>query len=574
MTRNQAETVYDLISNSAINNPDSIAIRFIKDMKQLDDCHVVTYAELKRLINRTVRMLRELSGKSRPVVSMLLPNIPQAQAALWSAEIGGIANPLNPLLNDEALYELMSKADTDVVIALGPTAGSDIWEKAQKAARRLAREPRCIPVGAPNLEGSFESLIGAFDDAELAPNELPVASDICAYFHTGGTTGYPKLACHSHGNQVASAQAVVDRLQLNATDITLNGLPLFHVAGAIVNSLGSLAAGTQIILPTAPGFRNPETIQYHWHLIEKYAVTISAGIPTSMAAMLDVPVGNNNIESLRYLISGGAPVPFRLHELAETRVNRQLYQGYGMTESAGVGALPNMNRPPVPGAVGQVAAPVEVQIRGGEICLKGPNVFQGYLGLPSPVSEDGWLRTGDLGRIDEDGNLFITGRAKDLIIRSGHNIDPALIESCLEKHPAVSMAAAIGMPDDYAGELPVAYVQLRPGFEATCDELMAYAAEKIDERPACPKRVIITEALPVTAVGKIFKPRLRELITEMTLSERIGQQHAGVMVRAAHTDQGQLLVCLDSVPSEAAQWCGELLAKMNLNVERLVIREQ
>ena len=196
-----------------------------------------------------------------------------------------------------------------------------------------------------------------------------------------------------------------------------------------------------------------------------------------------------------------------------------------MTEAAGAITMPNVAGPPPQGSAGHISGAIEVKIdladqasdeegsRGtnviGEICIRGPMVIPGYLNDETPLLTNGWLYTGDLGYIDADNNLFITGRSKDVIIRSGHNIDPALIESCLEKHPAVALAAAVGIPDSYAGELPVVFVQLKAEQTITESELHDFVFEHIDERPACPKAVYILPALPVTAVGKIHKATLR-----------------------------------------------------------------
>lgn len=215
--------------------------------------------------------------------------------------------------------------------------------------------------------------------------------------------------------------------------------------------------------------------------------------------------------------------------------------------------------------------PLEVRIEQGEICVRGPTVSPGYLGSDRAGCTDGWLRTGDLGRLDDRDNLFITGRAKDLIIRSGHNIDPALIEGCLERHPDVAMAAAVGMADEYAGELPVVYVQLRAGATASAESLLAYAAEHIDERPACPKRVIILDALPVTAVGKVFKPRLREDITVRLLNERLVKMAISAVVQAELSSSGQLQISMLQVPAANAAFCKELVRGLNLTLAKLAI---
>lgn len=572
MDKKKPSTVYELILAAAQRVPDSVAIHYINKVDDLEHSDQQTYEQLLSSLHRTVDMIRNLTGKLRPVVSLLLPNIPQAQTLLWASEIAGIANPLNPLLSEEALYQLMSKAETDIIFALGPVRGSELWEKAVKVAKRLPSQPICVSVLSPAGEHYYDSQVHDYSDQHLAADEVPIPTDVAAYFHTGGTTGTPKLACHTHANQTSAALTTVERLCLSDRDVMVNGLPIFHVAGAIINSLSPLGAGATVVLPTLAGFRNPEVVRQHWRLVQDLRVTITGGIPTSMASILDVPLQGEDVSSLRLLLSGGAPVPASLHQLAQERLGIDLYQGYGMTECCGVIAMPNLDKPSICGSVGRVAEPIEVLVDSGEVLVRSPMVFPGYLGAESPVTVDGWLRTGDLGHMDADGNLFITGRAKDLIIRSGHNIDPALIEGCLERHPAVSMAAAIGMPDVYAGELPVAYVQLRSGVSVTSEALAAFASENIDERPACPKKVIILDALPVTAIGKVFKPKLREDITNQLLSDLLSQRISGFGVQSRHMESGQLAIRLWGIPSSDESWCRDQLARLNLQIEVLLTK--
>jgi len=572
MTTRPPQTVYELLLAATQKAPQATALTFIEDLTEVNLSYRLSYEQLLSRLHKTVQMMRKLTGKSRPVVSLLLPNIPQAQTLLWAAETAGIVNPLNPLLNEEALFQLMSKAQADIVFALGPMHGQELWEKAVKVSSRLPNKPLCVSVFSPAGTTHYDSEVNRYEDFPLVGQTAPAPGDIAAYYHTGGTTGAPKLACHTHANQTAAALAVIRSMQLTGADIAINGLPIFHVAGAIVNSLAVLSAGGQLVLPTVAGFRNPDVIRQHWRLVQDLGVTISSGIPTSMASMLDAPLERADISSLRFLLTGGAPVPLKLHELSLEKLDRQLYQAYGMTESSGVIALPNLALPAVCGSVGHVATPVEVSIDAGQICVRSPMVFPGYLGLDSPLTPDGWLRTGDLGHLDEAGNLFITGRAKDLIIRSGHNIDPALIEGCLEQHPAVSMAAAVGMPDEYAGELPVVFVQLREGMRVASDDLHAYAMDHIAERPACPKKVIILEALPVTAVGKVFKPTLREMATDLFLEELFVPHLGLVGIKSRHTESGQLVVKLWRVPQSEALWCTEQLRRLNLVVDELAFR--
>ena len=573
------KTVYELLQHSAQTYAERIALTYISSLippvsgvtPTISDKHV-SYRQLLDDVNRTARMVLDLSGKSKPVVSLLLPNIPQSQYLLWAAASVGIANPLNPLLSEDALYSLMLKAQSDLIFVLGPLPESDLWQKTLSAAQRLPNQPKCIPVMTQGSEQCFDALLDLYSAAELEPELRPRADDVAAYFHTGGTTGLPKLACHSHANQVAAARAYMHSMECGPGDVTLNGLPIFHVAGALVNSLGGLASGVQMLLPTLGGFRNPEVIRQHWRLVEHYGITISGGIPTSVASMLEVPLNGHNIGSLRYMLAGGAPVPAALCEQVQAITGLNLYQGYGMTECAGVITLPNLQQPSIPGSAGHVSGEVELRIDGdhgfGEICVKGPTVFPGYLGQSEAPLVDGWLRTGDLGHLDEHGNLFITGRTKDLIIRSGHNIDPAMIENCLENHPAVLMAAAVGMPDEYAGELPVVFVQLRQGHQANINELLQFAFEHIAERPACPKQVFLLDALPLTAVGKIYKQRLRELAAGSLFRQRIAL-HCGLLdVEVTQQRDGSLLLCLEGVPVEHLTWCTEQARSLGMHLQQ------
>ena len=573
------DTVYSLIERSAEQHPNQTAITYITQLSpEIKDLNH-SYTELLANINRTARLLREAMDDHRGVVSFLLPSTPETQFILWAAETVGIANPINPLLNEDALRSLLKKAETEVIFALGPNPVSDIWEKIQAIAPDLPRLKKIYSVGFAAGDGvpHYETELSSYDSSPLPAEWLPTASDICAYFHTGGTTGTPKLAMHSHHNQVASINAVNQGMQSQPGEIRLNGLPQFHVAGSLVLSLASFAAGSQILLPTMGGLRNPEVVQQCWKLVEHYGINIMGGIPTSMGAFAQVPVNGADLNSLSFLMTGGAMVPPAVVSALEAMTDKPVYQVYGMTETAGSIALSDVTRPPTPGAAGIPNAGLEVRIDNngqpadctGEICVRGNNVFEGYLGHSESALEDGWLRTGDLGHI-KDGEIFITGRAKDLIIRSGHNIDPAVIENALEKHPAVAIAAAVGKPDHYAGELPVAFVELKTGASATPEELREFAMAQIDERPACPKSVTLVEEMPKTAVGKIHKPTLRISSTVEAVSEALlgYPLTAETEVRGEMSLAGELklMVSTSAMTDDVEAACKEIAAQLNLNI--------
>ncbi len=570
-------SIYQLIQSSCVTHADQIALTYVTQVEPEIKEMNIPYPTLLAQVNRTARLVREQTGgKNEAVVTFLLPNIPQAHFILWGTESIAISNPLNPLLSVEAMVALMEKAGSDMVLALGPNPTSDIWQKTVQAVARLKKKPKLMSVAFPNDDG-FEH----FDEAmmNMSGDELPLqwqrsASDIAAYFHTGGTTGTPKLAIHSHENQVQAALTCKQHLHMDEGDAVVNGLPLFHVAGAMILSLGVFSCGANCILPTAAGFRNPQVIKQYWRLVERYGVVIGGGIPTSMASMLSVPIANADISSIRYLISGGAPVPIAVAEGILKMTGKPLYQIYGMTECAGVVTLPNLASPPPMGSVGYVHAPVEVRIdasddKAGEIFIRSPMVFPGYLGGAGSEFADGWLRSGDIGYLDEDNNLFITGRAKDVIIRSGHNIDPATIEHCLESHKDVALAAAIGKPDEYAGELPIAYVQLHDGARVTETELLAFVGEHIDERPACPKEVIILPALPLTAVGKIHKPSLKVMAVNKMMHTMFARQVKSIEVTLSVAGKIEVKLMASHLKPNLRDQCDALHKKLGLSVTLL-----
>jgi fatty-acyl-CoA synthase len=413
----------------------------------------------------------------------------------------------------------------------------------------------------PAACADFNALIAVEPDTHLASGRTIAPTDIAAYFHTGGTTGAPKLARHSHGAQVFTAWTCVQLQGVRTDDVGINGYPLFHVAGVLPGSLTSLSAGAETVIPTPALFRNKAVIAHYWKLVETHRSTVLSGVPTVLAALANVPVGDADISSLRYGRTGAAPMPADLAAKLKALTGIQVHESLGMTEMAGISTItpPGMSaasdrsqasshRSPQgegspacapPGCVGirlpytqwrivaldEQGGASERECAPGEsgmVLFKSPNLFSGFLDEADNAkafTPDGWLATGDLGFIDEQEHLHLSGRSKDLIIRSGHNIDPQVIEDALAAHPAVQLCAAVGAPDPYAGELPVVFATLIPGATATEEELLAFACAGVDEPPARPKRVTILETMPVTNVGKIYKPDLRVMAAEASASQ-------------------------------------------------------
>ena len=264
--------------------------------------------------------------------------------------------------------------------------------------------------------------------------------------------------------------------------VMINPLPQFHVGGSIVGGLSPIANGWTVLLPTPLGARNPNVVRDWWSIIERNKVTVGGAVPTSLAAIMNVPRDGHDLSSLKVFVSGGSTVPVELIRRIEGELGVPVVEGYGMTEVHCYSTMNPMHGERRPGSVGLRLPYTEVRIadvagdgtiRGdcalgtiGHVLMRGPQVTPGYLDPRhdrGAMLADGWLDFGDLGRLDKDGYLWLTGRSKDLIIRGGHNIDPIVIEEALVRHPAVETAAAVGLPDTYAGEVPIAFVQLKPG---------------------------------------------------------------------------------------------------------------
>ncbi|HEY9269551.1 AMP-binding protein, partial [Achromobacter sp.] len=404
------------------------------------------------------------------------------------------------------------------------------------------------------------------------------AGDVAAYFHTGGTTGAPKLAVHTHANQVFSAWAAVQLQNAGPDDVVINGYPLFHVAGVLPASLAALSAGVETVIPTTLLLRNRDVLRNYWRLVEHHRATSLQGVPTILAALAEVPLAGADISSLRYCRTGAAPLPAELAARFKRLFGLHVNESLGMTEMAGISTIsPPGCEFPV-GCVGFPLPYVQVRIVGldlpagtpardlpagtaGMVLFKAPNVIPSFLDPEDTArafTEDGWLISGDVGYMDDAGRLHLQGRAKDLIIRSGHNIDPKTIEDALASHPAVQLCATVGAPDAYAGELPIAFVTLAEGAEVQEAELLAYAAEHVDESPARPKRVIVLDSMPMTNVGKIYKPDLRRLATAVSAQavvartlQEAGLIDDGMLFRVEANAQPEVAVLADPRAPEA-----------------------
>jgi len=523
-------SVLDVFIGAAARQPERTAITMLMTGAPDEQPRRVSYAQLLGLVRGSANLFHSLGGP-RPGVAYMLPGLVETHATLWGAETAGYAVPINFLLQVEHIAALLKASGARILVALGPHPVLDIWQKAL-ALRDLVPGLTLIRVAPPTVPAEqgvidFHAALAAQPQDHLIFGEPGKDDDVAAYFHTGGTTGTPKLVAHTHRGQLTAALGGAAMSNLRPDDVLTGTFPLFHVAGTIASGLAVFLGGAELLVMSPGGLRNPAMVQGFWRLVAQYKATRVGGVPTSIGAILEVPLVGADISAVRAGITGAALLPPAVRERFGQVTGRKLFEVYGMTEASGLIAYDPLAGAGGPGSVGWALPYTRVEVRRlgadgqlggvceagevGVVSVRGPHVSPGYRNPAHNVGvfENGALNTGDLGYTDDQGRLYIAGRSKDLIIRSGHNIDPVMIENAMTEHPAVAMAAAVGMPDAYAGELPVCFVALRPGAQVSDAELHAHAQQRIGERPAWPRHFHIIDAIPVTSVGKIYKPELR-----------------------------------------------------------------
>ncbi|MDI3469427.1 MAG: Long-chain-fatty-acid--CoA ligase [Pseudolabrys sp.] len=568
-------TPYGIIAASAAAWPERTAIRYLRKIGDQAADVVISYAALAARVRQAANAFRALGIGRNDTVAILCPHIPQAQIALWGAELAGRAFPINPALNADHLAALFKAAGAKVALVLGENPEVTIWPNVIGTLREMPSIAAVLDTDseAPcaRSSGSFETLMDAQPADRLVFDDRPGPDNIAAYFHTGGTTGLPKLAMHCHRNQAFVGRAAAAMYGLTERDVLVNGFPLFHVAGSFVYGLSSLSAGAELVIPGRLGMRNREFVKSIWKQVEAYRITAIGAVPTIISALNDLPV-DADISSLRALLTGGSPLPTELADTFERNTGAPIRNILGMTECAGVVTIEPCAGPRTPGATGLRLPFTRVQAfafegtaidlnrpckpgETGIVALSGPNVAPGYseARLNAGTFENGWLVSGDLGHVDDEQRVFITGRAKDVIIRGAHNIDPGTIEDALLEHPAVAIAAAVGAPDSYAGELPVAFVSLKSGATATEAELMDFIGPRVAEPAARPKHVWILPALPVTPIGKIYKPALRAIAARHAMADAIVRAGLAPGAFSVGEAEGRIVVTLtDAAPRDGA----------------------
>jgi fatty-acyl-CoA synthase len=587
-----AQNLHELLTATAKLHRDRQALTILQD--DISELGSLTHGQLLTEVTRAANLFSTLNGGKQGVIAILCPTLPEIPVALLGAQVVGIASTINYLLSVEAIADLLiaEKATTLIVPAFDRDRA--IAEKVQPVLDRVRGIETVLHIGElPPASSSIsyaEALRPHRGDC-LQTASMADSSQVCALFHTGGTTGRPKLVRLTHGNQIHAAWSFAQVHGLDELDVAINGFPLFHVGGTMTAGLSIIAAGGHVVIPSPYALRRPEVVQNYWKIVERYRATIVSGVPTSIASLSEIPVEGFDLSSVRMGLTGGAVLPRAVGERFEDRTGILLYETYGMTETAAAIAFNPGRGERLPGSVGFRAPYAKTMIAkrdgeeswsacphevSGSVLVRGPQVFPGYVDAAhnqGVLGADGWLITGDLGYLTKDQRLVLTGREKDLIIRGGHNIDPAAIEDVANGFAGVQISAAVGMPDAYAGEAPILFAVPVPGRAVDVDALRAYLAEHVLEPPARPKRVVLLDALPVTAVGKIFKPALRDLaIRENTLLEieRIFGPHVKATVEVAKDGQLRTVVTI-AVGSSDLDRREELIAALLKLPQRYVL---
>lgn len=553
-------TTYEALKNSTLDNPKETALSFFMLGGDYKRPFRFTYQDVFNQVNSCANMLSQLGVGKGDVVGIILPNLPETCFSLIAAATVGVAFPINPLLDAAQLKELMIEAKVKVLITLPPLIKTDIWQKVESIRREVPTLEQIVQVDVvkylrggiktfakvivPFLSNGnsekkqriqrYDALTKKYKSTERL-FELPEDTNaVCVYFHTGGTTGRPKIAQQTHRNLIFNAWSTGNNINTSTSGMTMfGGLPLFHVFGEMITLNLTFAGNGHLVLVSTRGYRGKDVIPNFWKIVEHYKVNFLAAVPAIYKTLNDLPVTPKQAESVEFAICGAAPMPIGVLNSFEKKTGVKILEGYGCTEGA---CIISVNPPYGERRAGSVGFPIPytnvktVQLNDegeflrdcavdeiGHVCFNGDHLFNGYLDEEHNkgiwVNDDKgalFYNTGDLGRIDDESYLWLTGRKKELIIRGGHNIDPKQIEEPFYSCEGVEIVAAVGRPDEKVGEVPVLYVQLNGNSSLSVGHLMTFAKENITERAAVPKEIILIDEMPMTTIEKIFKPKLVE----------------------------------------------------------------
>jgi long-chain acyl-CoA synthetase len=488
------------MTNLAANLDATISEHGDRPAIKLDDI-TLNYAVVDQAVARAAGLLRAAGVQPGDRVGIMLPNVPYFPFLFYGAmRLGAVVVTMNPLLKEREVAFYLSDSGAQTLVA---------WHQFEDSARSGAEDSNAETIIVQ--PGSFEERLGA---AEPVPDTAERDDDGTAVIlYTSGTTGTPKGAELTHGNLTAAAEIAVGLVDKGADDVTLGALPLFHVFGLTSGLESSVNVGACLTL--LPRFDAGKALE----MVERDGVTTFLGVPTMYAAILHHEGGEAfDTSSLDLCVSGGAAMPVEILRAFEEKFECKILEGYGLSETCGIASFNRPDRERKAGSIGIPVPGVDMKVvdddgnevaqgEVGEILIRGPVVMKGYWNRPDATADtltDGWLRTGDMARVDEDGYFFIVDRKKELIIRGGFNIYPRELEEVLYEHPAVREAAVVGLPHDSLGEEVGAAVALKPGEQVEPDEIRAYMKERVAAYKY-PRVVWFVDDLPKGPTGKILK---------------------------------------------------------------------
>jgi long-chain acyl-CoA synthetase len=492
----------------------------------------ITFGDVKKMVDRLATALAKLGVVKGDRVGVMLPNCPQYLISFFAVvRLGAIVVNVNPIYTPREIEIVAKDSGMRAIIALDLLALNIFGVRANTAIEHVivtslldySATPDQAPP-APEGALSFKSLIGGVAEVDLPRVEIDPAEDVAVLQYTGGTTGVPKGAMLTHRNlytNTLQSWAWAGPLTRQGDERYLMVIPYFHIYGQTVGLLlGAWNGAMQIPIPKFDPKLLIEAIKQH-------KPTFFPGAPTLYISMLNHPeIKTCGLEYVRRFNSGSAPLPLEVIERFEMMSGAMLYEGYGLTEaSPTTHSTPTLAKRKI-GSIGLPFPSTDCKIvdletgervvpvgETGELCVRGPQVMKGYWNRPEETAialRDGWLYTGDVARMDEDGFFYIVQRKKDMIIVSGFNVYPNEVEDVLFTHPAVLETAVIGVPDPYRGEAVKAFITLRPGAKATADEVIEFCRANLAKYKV-PSLIEFMPSLPKSAVGKVLRRELREM---------------------------------------------------------------
>jgi fatty-acyl-CoA synthase len=540
-----SRTILEAMRTSRDADPDKVAIIQLLSSDTNVAPRRISYRELVADVVQAANLFRHLAGPDSVSVVVIAPFVPEALIATWGGATAGCATPVNPALDIAQLVSIMNAVKANILVVASEKYGPGVWTNVKSLASKVPTLRHLLTIDSQSDDDFRLSLTRMKgDQLTFAENADPAA--VTTYIPTGGTTGAPKLVKLTSRGQLLNAW-LFGALSVSSSDeVVGHAMPNFHVGGLVAISLRAMLFGQTLLTLTPAGFRDSGVIRNFWGIAKHYRMTNIIMAPTTVAALLNQADGSSEGHSFKSFICGGSTIPVELLNEFHEQTGIYLKETWGMTEFQGPcsGHLAGASRP-VAGSVG-IAYPYH-KVRVAEISdgrfvgylppgergilvVRGPTLSPGY--LDDSLSRDlflgdmpdglTWASTGDLGTVDSDGYIWVFGRQKDVIIRSGNNIDPKIIEEALQLHPAILTSAAVARPDALRGELPMVYVQLKDNARADPGEIVAFCRDRM-ERAAVPVEAVIVPVMPLTAMGKIAKPALRVDATKRVVRDVVAK---------------------------------------------------